>query len=96
MPEDCLHTTHIYAKIARDLPQTNGCVCANAGLLIVCCLCKMSQELAVDDSIRKLWHDCEDSSDCLLTNNRGYVSEASDLVQGQQVTTCRYTRRPTI
>ena len=74
-----LHATHSDAQVARDLAQTDGGICTNPRLLIVCCLGKVSQEFAVDYSVRKLWHHRKDCSDRLLTDYRCHIAEASDL-----------------
>jgi hypothetical protein len=41
----------------------------------------MSQELAIDDTVRELWHNRQNGSHCLLANDRRYISKASDLMQ---------------
>ena len=66
-------STYIYTEITCYFAQTNRSVRTDSRLLIVCGLSAMPQKLAIDHSIRELWNYSQDSSHCLLANDRRYV-----------------------
>ena len=66
-------STYIYTEIACYFAQTNRSVRTDSRLLVVCGLGEMSQKLAIDHSIRELWNNRQDSSHCLLANDRCHI-----------------------
>ena len=83
--------TYVDTQVARNLPQADGSVCTDPRLLIIRSLCKVSQKFAVHHSIRELGHHCQNSSNCLLTDDGCYVCKASNLDQHQYPSAALYS-----
>lgn len=71
--------TYALPQILSDLAQTDGGICPDARLLIVCRPCQELEQIPIDGPVREFVNDRQNSFHSRLSNNRRNVRETRCL-----------------